>query len=172
MSMKRFYCLLGCGLLCLVVLSGCLKETVNLSYTNDMYGFSLNIPVGWQEVENQLADVAVVFVPKNSSNVSLKIGIPFTIGEGRALSTYADQIEENLSESGMNYTILFRDWRSISPLQAYEIAYLYDGDGTQEYVKQVAILRTRTVFLITFTAPLSVSDQYGDEVDESIDTFR
>jgi hypothetical protein len=172
MNMKRFYCLLGCGLICLVVLSGCLQETATRSYTNDTYEFSLNPPVGWREVENHGSEVIVKFSPQNSSDVSLTIGIPFTIGEGRALSTYADQIEENLSESGMNYTILFRDWRSISQLQAYEIAYSYDGDGTQRYVKQVAILRTRTVFLITFTAPLSVSGQYGYEVNESIDTFQ
>ena len=170
--MKRFYCLLGCEFICLFVLSGCLQETADRSYTNDVYGFSLNVPVGWQEIDTSLPDIAVVFSPQNSSNVSLKIGIPFTIGEGRALSTYADQVEENLSESGVNYTILFRDWRSLSQLQAYEIAYWYDVDGTQRYVKQVAILRTRTVFLITFAAPLSASGQYVDEVDESIDSFR
>jgi hypothetical protein len=170
--MKPFYCFLACGLIYLFVLSGCLQERADLSYTNDVYGFSLNPPVGWHEIENQLPDTAVVFAPQNSMDVSLMIGIPFTIGEGRALSTYADQVEENLSESGVNYSVLFRDWRSISQLQAYEIAYSYDMDGTQRYVKMVAILRTRTVFLITFIVPLSVSNQYIDEIDVSIDTFR
>ncbi len=93
------------------------------------------------------------------------------LSEGRALSTYADEIVEDLSERGVNFSVLNRDWRSIPYRKAYEIAYTYEQDGLVEYVKQVAVLRTRTVFLITFTAPSTLSAQYLEEVDQSIDTF-
>ena len=97
--------------------------------------------------------------------------MPFTLSEGLALSIFADQTEENLIESGVEYSIVHRDWRSISQLQAYEVAYSYEQDGITKYVKQVAVLRTRTVFLITFTALDALAEQYLTDVDQSIETF-
>ena len=97
--------------------------------------------------------------------------MPFILSEGRALSTIADEVEQNLSESGVNYTILSRDWRSIPNVNAYEIVYSIEQDGMVEYVKQVAIMKTRTVFLVTFTAPGTASTCYLSDVDQSIDTF-
>jgi hypothetical protein len=155
----------------LVLLEGCTEQLTNRSYTNTMYSFSFDPPAGWQQTQSKSPDVAVCFIPEDSSNVLLTIGVPFPLGEGRALSTFADQVEQNLSESGLNFTVLFRDWRSIPNLQAYEIIYTYEQDGAREYVKQVAVLRTRTVFLITFTAPDTVVLQYLTAVDQSIDTF-
>jgi len=136
-----------------------------------VYDFSLDPPEGWQQIENELPNIAVWFSPVNLSTASLIVEVPFMLGEGRALSTIADQVEENLSENGMNYTILYRDWRSISNLQAYEIAYTYEQNEVEEYVKKVAVLRTQTVFLITFTAPYELSSRFLTEVDQSIDSF-
>jgi hypothetical protein len=169
--MKKVQCILGIGLISIFLMTGCTQQTISRSYTNNVYGFSLNPPSGWQEIENELSNVAVWFAPANSSNVSLIVAIPFTLSEGRALSTFADQVEENLSASGMNYTILYRDWRLVPDVQAYEIAYSYDQDGTSEYIKQVAVLKTRTVFLITFTAPFELSPYYLTDVNQSIDSF-
>jgi hypothetical protein len=136
-----------------------------------VYGFSLDPPSDWQQIENEDPNIAVRFIPRNSTNVSLIFAVPFSLSEGRALSTFADQTEENLSENGVNYSIVNRDWRSISQLQAYEIAYIYDQNGIKEYVKQVMVLRTRTVFLITFTAPEALAAQYLTEIDQCIETF-
>jgi hypothetical protein len=170
--MKKPLSLLGLILLC-VLLIGCTKQTqpASRAYIDSFYGFSFDPPPGWQLVEDADNDIAVRFSPENSSNVSLIIAVPFTLSEGLALSTFADQTEENLLESGVDYSIIHRDWRTISNLQAYELAYTYEqNDGTQ-YVKQVAVLRTRTVYLITFTAPEPLSAQYLTEVDQSIETF-
>ena len=93
------------------------------------------------------------FTPSNYSNVSLRITPPFSLSEGRALSTFADEVEENLSESGMNYTTVHRDWRAMEGAKAYEIVYSYEQNGTTQQIKQVAVLKTRMVYLITFTAP-------------------
>jgi len=169
--MKKVRSILGISLLSIFLMAGCTNQMLSRSYTNTTYGFSLTPPEGWHPVENESTKIAVRFTPANSSNVSLTIAVPFILSEGRALSTLADQIEENLSESGVNYTILYRDWRSIPQMQAYEIAYSYKQDGIVEHVKQVAVLRTRTVFLITFTAPNTKSAQYLTEVDQSIQTF-
>jgi hypothetical protein len=157
-----------CGTL---LLSGCTEQSTHRSYTNAVYDFSLDPPEGWQQIENELPNIAVWFSPVNLLTVSLIVEVPFMLGEGRALSTIADQVEENLSENGMNYTILYRDWRSISNLQAYEIAYTYEQNEVEEYVKKVAVLRTQTVFLITFTAPYELSSRFLTEVDQSIDSF-
>ena len=137
-----------------------------------MYGFSLNPPAGWHSVENESSDVAVRFTPFNYSNVSLRITPPFSLSEGRALSTFADEIEENLSESGMNYTIVYREWRAMQEVQAYEIVYSYKQDGSAQQIKQAAILKTRMVYLITFTAPSNLYIQYITVVDQCIDSFR
>jgi hypothetical protein len=135
-------------------------------------GFSLDPPAGWHRVENESSGIAVRFIPFNYSNVSLRISPPFSLSEGRALSTFADEIEENLSESGMNYTIVYRDWRAMEGAQAYEIVYSYKQDGTTQQIKQVAVLKTRLVFLITFTAPSDLYIQYVTGVDQCIDSFR
>jgi len=132
----------------------------------------LNPPVGWHGVENESSDVAVRFSPINYSNVSLSITPPFSLSEGRALSTFADLVEENLSESGMNYTIVYREWRAMVGAQAYEIVYSYEQGEMVQMVKQVAVLRTRTVFLITFSAPSDLYIQYITGVDLCIDSFR
>jgi len=55
---------------------------------------------------------------------------------------------------------------------AYEIVYSYEQSGTVQRVKQVAVLKTRTVFLITFTAPSDPYIQYITGVDQCIDSFR
>jgi len=94
------------------------------------------------------------------------------LSEGLALSTFADQVEENLSESEMNDTVVYREWRSIPGAKAYEIAYSYEQGETVQRVKQVAVLKTRTVFLITFTAPSDLYIQYITGVDLCIDSFR
>ena len=171
MSMKPVFVILGIILLGLVLVSGCTQPNASRSYTNETYGFSFDPPEGWQQIDSELTTVAVWFSPQNSSNVSFIVGVPFSLEEGRALSTFADQVEEGLLESGLNYSILYRDWRPIPNAQAYEIAYVHEQDGVMEYVKQVAVLKTRTVFLITFFAPTTVSASYLTEVDRSIDTF-
>lgn len=170
--MKRVLLFPGIVILLLVLLPGCTEQTASRSYTNETYEFSLNPPEGWKEMENELPTVAVWFTPVNTSEVSLQIDVPFILSEGRSLSTFADQVEENLSESGVNHTILSRDWRPLGSLQAYEIAFIYELEGTMVYTKQVAVLRTRTVFLITFTAPYAASAAYVSVVDQSIDSFQ
>ncbi len=170
--MKNGLMVLGIVLLGLVLISGCTQQTASRSYTNETYAFSLNPPEDWQEIENEIPTIAVWFTPVNTSEVSLRVDVPFILSEGRSLSTFADQVEENLSESGLNHTVLSRDWRSLGSLQAYEIAYVYELEGTMVYVKQVAVLRTRSVFLITFTAPYSVSESYLSGIDQSIDSFK
>lgn len=163
---------LGVLLVVFVLVAGCTEQVLKRSYTNNVYGFSLNPPVGWHSVENESSDVAVRFYPMNYSNVSLRITPPFSLSEGRALSTFADEVEENLSESGMNYTIVYREWRAMEGANAYEIVYSYEQDGAVQRIKQVAVLKTRTVFLITFTAPSNLYLQYITGVDLCIDSFR
>jgi hypothetical protein len=107
----------GVLLVVFVLVAGCAEQVSKQSYTNTRYGFSLNPPMGWQGVENESSDVAVRFSPTNYSNVSLLITPPFSLSEGRALSTFADEVEENLSESGMNYTIVYREWRAMDGAQ-------------------------------------------------------
>lgn len=136
-----------------------------------MYGFSLNPPLGWQHVGNGSAGEAVRFTPINQSNVSLVVGTPFSLSEGLALSAFADQVEENLSSSGMNYTVAYRDWRPLADATAYEIVYSFEQQGTTVRVKQVAVLKTRTVYLITFAAPYDLYIQYINTVDRCIDSF-
>ena len=159
-------------LVVLVLVAGCAEQVSKRSYTNTVYGFSLNPPVGWHSVENESLVVAVRFIPSNYSNVSLRITPPFSLSEGRALSTFADEVEENLSESGMNYTIVYRDWRAMEGALAYEIAYSYEQGETVQRFKQVAVLKTHTVYLITFTAPSDLYIQYITGVDLCIDSFR
>jgi len=163
---------LGVLLVVFILIAGCIEQVSKRSYTNTVYGFSLNPPVGWHSVENESSDVAVRFTPFNYSNVSLRITPPFSLSEGRALSTFADEAEENLSESGMNYTIVYREWRAMDGANAYEIVYSYEQSGTVQRVKQVAVQITRTVFLITFTAPSNLYIQYITGVNLCIDSFR
>jgi hypothetical protein len=170
--MKKQGFVLGVLLIVFVLIAGCTEQVSKRSYTNTVYGFSLNPPAGWLSVENESSDVAVRFTPSNYSNISLRITPPFSLSEGRALSTFADEVEENLSESGMNYTIVYRDWRTMAGAQAYEIVYSYEQGGTVQREKQVAVQITRTVFLMTYTAPSILYVQYITGVDLCIDSFR
>ena len=171
--MRNHIILLGC-LLCCFLLAGCTKQTQPPSreYINGLYSFSLDPPTGWQQIPELDPSIAVQFSPVNTSEVSVYIAVPFTLSEGRSLSTFADQTEENLIASGAEFTILHRDWGINSQLPTYELEYSYTQNGTTKYVKQVAFLRTRTVFLITFTAPESLVDQYLPLVNQSIETFQ
>jgi hypothetical protein len=169
--MKPVRSILGISLVSIFLVTGCIQEKESRSYVNSEYGFSFNPPAGWQEIENEVPTIVAWFSPEKSSNVSLIIDVPFSLSEGRSLSTLADQVEEELTEEGVNYSLVFRDWRSISNAQAYEIVYLVEQNGTMEYVKLVAVQKTRTVFLITFTAPSSVSGSYLPVVEQSIESF-
>lgn len=169
--MRKIISVLGISLITMALLAGCMHQTLSRSYTNSMYGFSLNPPPGWQHVENGSGGESVRFTPMNQSNVSLVVGTPFSLGEGLALSAFADKVEENLSASGMNYSVAYRDWRPFSDGTAYEIVYSYEQGGTTVRVKQVAVLKTRTVYLITFTAPYDLYVQFITSVDQCIDSF-
>ncbi len=168
--MNSHIMVIGIFVVGVLLFGGCVEQPVTRSY-NNKYGFSLDPPSGWQQIETNLSTVAVWFSPENSSNVSLIISVPFSLLEGQGLSTFADQVEEELSENEGNYSILHRGWRSISTMQAYEIEYLYKREGVMEFVKQVEVLKTQTVFLITFFAPALVFNQYLTDVDRSIDSF-
>jgi hypothetical protein len=169
--MKIHYVALFVVFLALLLLSGCTQQSMHRSYTSEVYGFSLNPPEGWQQIENMLPSVAIWFAPGNTSNVSLLVDVPFSLSEGRALSTFADQVEENLSERGLNYTIISRDWLTIPGVQAYEIVYSFMQNGTWWETKQVAVLKTRTVFLVTFIASRDSYSQYVSAVNQSIMSF-
>jgi len=124
--MKKQGFILGVFLIVFVLIVWCTEQVSKRLYTNTVYGFSLNPPVGWHSIENESLDVAVRFIPFNYSSVSLRITQPFSLSEGRALSTFADEVEENFSESEANYTIVYRDWRAMKGAQAYEIVYSYE----------------------------------------------
>jgi hypothetical protein len=170
--MKKQAFALGVLLISFVLVAGCAEQVSKRAYTNSEYGFSLNPPGEWHRTENESSDVVVRFTPSNYSNVSLRIAPPFSLSEGRALSTFADEVEENLSESGMNYTIVSREWRPMDGLLAYEIVYSIEQRGNALQSKQVAVLKSRTVYLITFTAPSDLYTQYIVSVDQCIDSFR
>jgi hypothetical protein len=171
--MKKVLYILSCGVFCILFLSGCTQQTQppSRSYSNGFYSFSFDPPASWHQVVTNDSSVAVQFSPENSSNVSLYVAVPFILSEGLSLSTFADQTEENLIESGAQFTVLHRDWGLSAQYPTYELSYSYEQNGTTNYVKQVAILRTRTVFLMTFTAPGAVVDQYLAQVNQSIETF-
>jgi len=57
-------------------------------------------------------------------------------------------------------------------VQAYEIVYSYKQDSTALQIKQVAVLKTRMVYLIIFVAPSNLYIQYITGVDQCIDSFR
>lgn len=171
MTMKKIYAVFGVVLTCVLLIGGCTEQNTHRSYTNTAYGFSLSPPTGWQSSENGITGEAVRFTPVNQSNVSLVVGTPFSFSEGRALSTFADEVEENLSESDMNYTVAYREWRALEGAKAYEIVYSYEQGSTTRRVKQVAVLRIRTVYLITFAAPYDLYIQYINTVDQCIDSF-
>jgi hypothetical protein len=54
----------------------------------------------------------------------------------------------------------------------HKIAYSYEQGETIQRFKQVAVLKTHTVYLITFTAPSDLYIQYIKGVDLCIDSFR
>jgi hypothetical protein len=169
--MKKNAALLALVLLGVLLLSGCTQEAAHRSYTNSMYSFSVDPPAGWKGKENVSAAVAVRFTPENTSNVSLAFSVPFSLSEGRSLSTFADETVENLSANGVNYTVVYQNSLIVGELGAYELVYSYHQGSTLIQVKQVTVLRTRTVYIITFTAPFDLYNQYIDAVDRCVDSF-
>ena len=169
--MKKTFVLLGVLLVVLLFCSGCTTQVSQRSYTNTVYGFSLNSPLGWSVVENESPTIAVRFAAPELNNGSLVVDAPIMIGEGRALSTYADQLEETLSENTVNFSVLSRQEKTIGGLDAYEIVCSYEDNHTVFQIKQIVVLKTRTVFIITFVASSERYDTYSAVVDGCIDSF-
>jgi hypothetical protein len=169
--MKKTFFLLGIFLAVLLLWCGCTSQVSQRSYTNAFYGFSLNPPPGWSIVENESPMVAVRFVAPNQSDASLMVDAPVMIGEGRALSTYADQFEEMFSENTVNFSVLSRQEKTIGGLDAFEIVCSYEDNHTVFQAKQIAVLKTRTVFIITFIARSEEYDIHRVAVNDSIDSF-
>lgn len=170
--MRKLFCLLGILLVLLVFCSGCTTTVSQRSYTNTTYGFSLDPPTGWSVVENVSPMAAVRCAPPGESNdASLAVDAPVILSEGLALSTFADHLEELFSENTKNFSVVSRGETAIGGLNAYEITCFYEVNQTVFHLKQVAVLKTRTVFIITFVA---MSDLYSTDiaaVDECIDSF-
>ena len=156
--------------LLLVGLSGCTQTVPYRTYTNAQYGIALNPPEGWGIHENE-SGMVVSFSPLGRANVSLDISSPVMLDEGLALSTFADQVEELFPQVVQNFSVVYRDWRKIDGLNAYEIIYSYRENGSSMKALQVAVKKSKTVFLLTFTVPVDLYETYIEQVNQSIGTF-
>lgn len=159
------------AVLLLAWLSGCTQTVPSRTYTNSQYGVALNPPEEWGIHEN-ISGVVVSFSPLGRFNVSLNISSPVTLDEGLALSTFADRLEESFTLVQQNFTLVYRDWRKIDGLNAYEIIYSYRENGSSMEALQVAVKKGKTVFLITFATPVDLYPMYIEQVNQSIDSFQ
>lgn len=169
--MRESFCLLGMFLVLLIFFSGCTTTVSQRSYINTTYGFSLDPPTGWSVVENVSSMVTVRFAPPGESNASLVVDAPVILSEGLALSTYADHLEELFSGKTKNFSVVSRGETALGELNAYEITCSYETNQTIFHMKQVAVLKTRTVFIITFIARIDVYNTHIAAVERSIDSF-
>lgn len=164
--------LIVCIFLLILSLSGCTQIDIDREYINTEYGFALNPPEGWNVTENVTEAVGAYFSPPLRNDVCLNISKPYRLDIGLALSVFADDIEEQYPEIVDNFTVVYRDWRDIEGLTAYEIVYTYDEDYTSIKAIQVAVVKSRTVFLISFTATNESYDEFISPVNQSIDSFK
>jgi hypothetical protein len=168
--MKK-YGVVVCLVLSFLLLSGCTTQTVvKRAYQNATYGFSLDPPTGWQRFENESTTVAVRFTP-GDQNVSLIVAPPVSLGEGRALSTVADQLVDVFSQSTVDFTVVERNWTTVGGLTAYTLIGSYRENGSLSMIEQVAVLQTRTVYVVLFSAPEQQFTQYRSVVNQSIASF-
>jgi len=169
--MNKKLLIIGVGIL-ILGMCGCTEITIDREYINYEYGFALNPPEGWVVAENETDESVVRFYSPQRNDVYINISKPYRLDIGLALSTFADDIEQVYHEIMDNFTVAHRDWRDIEGLNAYEIVYSYDEDDLSMKAKQVAVTKTRTVFLIAFIATNESYDEYISFVNQSIDSFR
>jgi hypothetical protein len=155
----------------LLGLCGCTRVDIEFGYQNDEHGFGFDPPEEWVYVENASEEVSVRFTPPSRDNVVLNISLPLKLSIGLALSVYADDIQEQYPEVVDNFSVVYRDWRDIEGLNAYEIICTYEENGVLFTEKQVAVAKSRKVFLITFMAMNTSYDEFIDVVDAGIDSF-
>lgn len=164
--------LIVCVFLLILSLSGCTQIEIDREYINTEYGFALDPPEGWKVAENVTEEVITRFSPPLRDDVYLNISKPYRLDIGLALSVFADDIEEQYPEIVDNLTVEYRDWRDIEGLTAYEIVYKYDEDDTSIKAIQVAVVKSRTVFMISYTATNESYDEFLFPVNQSIDSFK
>ena len=153
-------------------LCGCTEISHDFEYVNNEYGFGFDPPEEWMVLENVSEEVAVGVSPLQRERVWLNVSTPSRSDEGLALSMFADRVEEQFVEEWYNFSVISRDWRDHEDLNAYEIVYVYDSNGSSVQVQQVAVSKSHTVFLIMFTASPFVFEEFSELVDQSIDSFR
>jgi hypothetical protein len=153
-------------------LSGCTQIEIDREYINIEYGFALDPPEGWSTAENVTEEVVACYSPPLRNDICLNISKPLRLDIGLALSVFADDIEEQYPEIVNNFTVVYRDWRNIEGLTAYEIVYTYNEDDISMKAKQVAVSKSRTVFLISYIATNESYDEFISPVNQSIDSFK
>jgi len=158
--------------LLIVGLSGCTQIEIDREYINTEHGFALNPPEEWNVAENVTEEVVVCFSSPLRDDVCLNISKLYRLDIGLALSVFADDIEEQYLEIVDNFTVVYRDWRDIEGLTAYEIVYAYEEGDTSIKAIQVAVIKSRTVFRISFIATNELYDEYISPVNQSIDSFK
>jgi len=161
-----------CVFLLIVGLSGCTQIEIDREYINTEYGFALNPPEGWNVAENVTEEVVACFSPPLRDDICFNISKPYRLDIGLALSVFADDIEEQYIEILDNFTVVYRDWRDIEGLTAYEIVYTYDEDDTSIKAIQVAVAKSRTVFMISFIMTNEFYDEFISPANQSIDSFK
>jgi hypothetical protein len=161
-----------CVFLLIIGLSGCTQIEIDRGYINTEYGFALNPPEGWNVAENVTEQVVACFSSPLRDDVCLNISKPYRLDIGLALSVFADDIEEQYMDVLDNFTVVYRDWRDIEGLTAYEIVYTYDEEDTSIKAIQVAVAKSRTVFMISFIVTNELYDEFISPVNQSIDSFK
>ena len=162
---------LGILVVLFVLVSGCTNLPVQRSYTNAQYGFSLDPPVGWLVDDNTTEEVAVRFSSPTSENKTLTVSPPYNLDEGLALSIYADQLEENAPLLYEDFIRVSRGWLTMEGFSGYEIVYVYLFDNMTYEARQVALKRSHTVFLLTYSSPVEGYDSSLASVNQSIASF-
>lgn len=141
-------------------------------YHNELYGFSIHPPAGWEVVDSGLREGTPVtfWGPKDkvfAPNVFIAV-----MEATDTLKEYVSMAKQQLSLIFTNYQLVDEKSRVIGGLPAYELAYTYKKGVFHLKTMRVFLLKGEKVYTISFTVLRDSYDEYLPVFESSVETLK
>jgi hypothetical protein len=146
-------------------------------YVDKVNKFSMRFPATWKKVENR-DGAAVIFISPLQNKLDIfpeNVNVVVQDISGNIMS-----LEDYTRTAIMQVQVVFKDSIQITQSEgtylsghpAYKFVYIGKGPETEFKIMHVWTVVGTTAYQITYTALASQFDQYIDQVNKMVDSFR
>lgn len=146
-------------------------------YENEIYGFSIELPIGWEYMEyfnDENTTPAVIFTGPVIDNFPMEIIVKIGKLQNRTLDQIIQALKEYYQQFDIenNYALTDEGKITIGGRNSYFIRSTADWENWKEESKDVILMKEDRAFIITYLALQNNFEDFSGIFDNSLSTFK